>query len=180
MSKRKVTLTIICEDTQHECFARRFLSGMGWDKRGLRIVKSPSGRGSGEQWVRQKYAEELKSFRKRHVEYAFISILDGDAHGVLGRIQQFDNSCGELGIPHRQPDDKAAIIVPTRSIETWISYLMGKQIEEDSTYPKLRCESECYPAVEKLLSLCKTTGLPENAPSSLKAACVEFKTRIYK
>lgn len=178
MSKRKVTLAIICEDTQQECFARKFLYGIGWNKRQLRVVKSPSGRGSGEQWVRETYVNELVSYRRSHVNYAFMAIVDGDTCGVQGRILQFDNKCIELEYPVRKAEDQVAIIVPTRNIETWIKFLEGNPVDETSSYHKLRYESECKPAVDRLLELCKTTGLPADAPSSLVAACDEFRTRI--
>jgi len=171
-------LTLICEDSQQECFARRFLYGMGWSKLQIRIVKSPTGRGSGEQWVREKYAKELANYRKSHVRYAFLAIVDGDTHKVLGRVTQFNHKCLEMGIPVRYDSESAAIIVPTRNIETWIKYLDGDQVDETASYPKLRYESECKPAVDKLLDYCKGSGLPGDAPHSLHAACDEFRLRI--
>lgn len=144
----------------------------------MRIVKSPSGRGSGEQWVREMYAKELKNYHRGHINYAFLAIVDGDKHGVQGRIQQFDNRCRELEIPNREPDDKAAIIVPTRNIETWIRYLEGNIVDETSSYPKLRFASECKTAVNRLLEYCKDAGLPNDAPNSLQMACSEFRSRV--
>ena len=151
---------------------------MGWGNRQLRIEKSPAGRGSGEQWVREKYAGELKNYSKKTVKYAIVTIVDGDNIGVQGRIQEFDNECSEQGVPVRSAADEVAIIVPTRNIETWISYLKGEDVDEDSIYSKLRYESECQPAVDELLKMCKASGLPDDAPSSLKAACQEFRQRI--
>ena len=171
-------MVIICEDTQQECFARRFLYGMGWEKHQLRIQKSPSGRGSGEQWVREKYVEEIRNHSRRNVRYAIAALVDGDTTGVSGRIQQFDNECIEQGVSVRSAADEVAIIIPTRNIETWINYLKGEEVDEYSIYPKLRYESECQPAVDKLLKMCKASGLPDEAPSSLKAACEEFRQRI--
>ncbi|MFA5498694.1 MAG: hypothetical protein WCX83_04935 [Candidatus Cloacimonas sp.] len=178
MSKRKVALTLICEDTQQECFVRRFLNGMGWGKRQLRIEKSPSGRGSGEQWVREKYAAELANYRKSHVQYAILTIVDGDVHGVSYRTNQFDNKCIEKEIPVRNNLETVAIIVPTRNIETWIKYLEGEKVDETTIYPKLNNESDCKPAVDRLLNFYKGIGLPKDAPQSLNAARNEFRSRI--
>lgn len=178
MNKRKVKLTIICEDTQQECFARRFLYGMGWDYRKLRIEKSPSGRCSGEQWVREKYVEELKNYRRSNTDYAILAIVDGDTLGVQGRIQQFNNKCSKLDVQHRKPGERVAIVVPTHSIETWIRYLKGNPVNEQCSYPKLRYESECKPFVDNLVRICNSTGLPVNAPDSLHKACDEFRSRI--
>ena len=169
---------IICEDTQQECFARRFLYGMGWKNQHLRIVKSPSAKGSAEQWVKDRYVNELGYYHKTQITYAIIAIVDGDTIGVEGRIKQFEKTCIERGTQIRSDSAAVAIIVPTRNIETWIHYLQGKQVDETTVYPKLKYESECQPAVQKLLDLCKTTGLPTNAPNSLNAACAEYRTRI--
>jgi hypothetical protein len=53
MSIRRVKIVLLCEDSQHEAFARRFLGGMGWNTREIRVEKSPSAGGSAEQWVRE-------------------------------------------------------------------------------------------------------------------------------
>lgn len=151
---------------------------MGWGNRQLRIEKSPAGRGSGEQWVREQFVKELRNYSRRTVQYTVAAIVDGDTIGTIERIQQFDNECTEQGVPVRSAADEVAIIVPTRNIETWISYLKGEDVDEDSIYSKLRYESECQPAVDELLKMCKASGLPDDAPSSLKAACQEFRQRI--
>lgn len=93
MSKRKVSLVIICEDKQQECFARKFLYGMGWTKDDIRFPPYPIGRGSAEQWVREAYVQELKAHHRGLRSYAMITIIDGDNEGVNGRIRQFDNQC---------------------------------------------------------------------------------------
>jgi len=42
MSMRRVMIVLLCEDSQHESFVRRFLKTMGWDTRQLRVEKAPS------------------------------------------------------------------------------------------------------------------------------------------
>jgi len=59
MSSRRVQIVLLCEDSQHEAFVRRFLVGMGWETRGMRVEKSPSAGGSAEQWVRIRFPKEL-------------------------------------------------------------------------------------------------------------------------
>ncbi len=62
MSIRRVKIVLLCEDSQHEAFARRFLKGMGWNTRELRVEKSPSASGSAEQWVREEFPNELRIY----------------------------------------------------------------------------------------------------------------------
>jgi hypothetical protein len=59
MSRRKVQLIILCEDRQHAACVRRFLETSGWEKRQIEVILNPKGRGSGEQWVRERYACEV-------------------------------------------------------------------------------------------------------------------------
>jgi len=179
MSKRKVSLVICCEDKQQECFARRFLKGVSWDYRQLFFRMSPDSKGSGEQWVREKFAKELNIYHTKQWTYAIIAIIDGDTKGVEGRITQFNNICREKRVPVRSNNDAVAIIVPTRNIETWIHYLNGETVDEKTVYPKLEFESECQPAVENLVTMCKGNGLSQDAPPSLHSACDEYRSRIY-
>jgi len=184
MSMRRVKIVLLCEDSQHEAFTRRFLVGMGWNKRELRVEKNPSARVSGEQWVREKFVKELEAYRSRksRAASALIAIIDADTTGLKGprdRINELEKACAVKGIPFRTRDEAVAIAVPKRNIETWIHYLNGESVDEEKTvYTKLAAERDCKPAVDKLLALCKSTGLEQDAPSALAAACNEYQIRI--
>ena len=180
MSKRRVKIVLLCEDAQHEAFIRRFLKGMGWNARELRVEKSPSASGSAERWVREEFPNELRIYRQRKTRAAsaLIAMIDADSKSVQDRINEFEDGCRSVGIPFRGHDEAVAITVPKRNIETWIHYLNGEQVNEDATYSKLDRERSCKPAVDKLVRLCKSTGLAEDAPSALSAACDEYYTRI--
>ena len=54
---RNVNVVILCEDRQHEAFARRFLALAGRSVRVQRVEVSPKGRGSGEHFVRKRFAK---------------------------------------------------------------------------------------------------------------------------
>jgi len=81
----------------------------------------------------------------------------------------------KASLAKRQSDEKIAIFVPKRNIETWISYLQDQTqtVDEETAYPKYKKESVCKPLVEKL-AVNRSQSLPENAPSSLKVACDEL------
>ncbi len=180
MSIRRVKIVLLCEDSQHEAFIRRFLKGMGWNTRELRVEKSPSGGGSGEQWVREKFTNELGVYRQRRTRAAsaLIAIIDADLRTVNDRIKEFENECKDNTTPFRTQDENVAILVPKRNIETWIHYLHGNQVNEVNSYPKLDRERGCKPGVDELVKLCRTTGLEPNAPSALAMACDEYDIRI--
>ncbi|MCX6842951.1 MAG: hypothetical protein NTX53_11790 [candidate division WOR-3 bacterium] len=178
MSARRVRVVLLCEDSQQETFVRRFLTGMNWEPRELRIEKNP--RGSGEQWVRCQFPKELKAYRNRmaRAATALIAVIDADAGSVQDRIDELSEACSSRQIPFRTADEAVAIAVPRRNIETWIHYLRQNSVSEEIEYPKLKNPSECRDAVDTLLEQCRGTGLKEDAPPSLAAACSEYQDRI--
>ena len=176
---RKVQLVLLCEDSQHEAFARRFLRKMGWATRQLRIEKAPGGRGSGEQFVRERFPLELFEHRRRPVEQALVVLLDGDATGTAGRLNTLNAACIERGMDVRRRAERVAVFVPTWRIETWFAYLDGTDVDEDSrNYPKLERERRCQRHVDALSRMCVAGQLRQPAPPSLKAACIEYNERL--
>ena len=180
MSIRRVKIVLLCEDSQHEAFIRRFLRGMGWNIRELRVEKSPLASGSAEQWVREEFPNELSIYRQRKARAAsaLIAMIDADSKGVQDRISELENECKSKQLPFRTDDEAVAIAVPKRNIETWIYFLNGEQVNEDTAYSKLHRERGCKPAVDKLVKLCTSTGLAVDAPSALAKACDEYNIRI--
>jgi hypothetical protein len=183
MSNRRVRIVLLCEDSQQESFVRRFLQGTGWNNREIRVEKSPNAKGAAEQWVRERFPKELLAYRNRssRAASALVAVIDADIRSVLQRSDELCAACREEGVSFRSEGESVAIVIPKRNIETWIRYLEeipGTGVDEEIKYPKLQRERECKPAVDRLLELCKTTGLPANAPPSLTAACSEYKSRI--
>lgn len=175
---RKVQLVLLCEDKQHEAFLRRFFEGMGW-KKPVRVERAPTGRGSAEQFVRKRFAKELREYRRRHVGTALVVMMDGDAGGTDGRLDELEAECREMGIDPRNGEERVAIFVPTWCIETWLAYLDGETVEENrGNYPRLPRERDCAPHVNALVRMCSDGGLREPAPPSLLLACLEYRTRL--
>ena len=180
MSVRRARLVVVCEDSQHETFVRRFLQGMGWNRRDIVVSKSPGGRGAAERWVRERFPRELTAYRRRRARAAsgLVLVIDADSRTPPERENQLSEACGRRGIPSREEDEAVAVAVPRRNIETWIHFLEGREVDEREAYPKLERARECRTAVQRLLDMCRSTGLPRNAPPSLNAACNEYSRRI--
>jgi hypothetical protein len=103
-------------------------------------------------------------------------MIDGDDKGVEPRIAQLERACPEQERPIGKPGDNVLILVPTWNIETWIAYLDGHSVDEGKDdYPKLRRPRECAPHVAALVDMCQRGKLREPAPSSLTAACNEYR-----
>ncbi|MDM8549712.1 hypothetical protein QUF72_06535 [Desulfobacterales bacterium HSG2] len=180
MSLRRVKIVLLCEDSQHEAFVRRFLKGMGWNTREMRVEKSPSKEGSAEQWVRENFPRELKIYRQRRQKAAsaLIAMIDADNKEVQERIDEFKTACNLQQMPFRTDDEEVALVVPRRNIETWIYFLDGNKVNEQEVYPKLDRERRCKSAVKNLVRFCKSAGLVQDAPHALTSACDEYRTRI--
>lgn len=176
--------------------ARRFLLSCGVRKDAIDVQRCPgdgSG-GAGEKHVRDNYPRNLKAHRTRaaKVAVALIVIIDADTGTVQDRRRQLDSSCEEAGeVPTRNANDAVAYIIPKRSISTWLAYLNGENVNEDTDYaktqPSLRerhdysfrkQESDCGPLIRKLAEQCKKHEDPGDRPASLATACEEFEQRI--
>ncbi|NLN02356.1 MAG: hypothetical protein GX174_10700 [Lentisphaerae bacterium] len=174
---RSVNVVILCEDRQHEAFARRFLALAGRGTRVQRVEISPKGRGSGEQFVCARFARELAFYRSRQhrVEQALVVVVDGDAKDALARETQLAEIVMKAGQEPRKASERVAIFVPARNIETWLAYLDGQDVDETTPYPRLPRERECRRHVDALHKMCRHGALRQPAPPSLAVACEEWK-----
>lgn len=175
---RKVRIVLLCEDTQHETFSRRFLEKAGWTVRDIRIVKGANGRGSAEQFIRERFPDELVIYRSRKhdASVALLVMVDGDNRGVRRRVDELDTACRQRDIPCRDPGEHVLVFVPTWRIETWLAYLGGETVDEEKRdYPRLSRPRDCQPHVDRLAAMCRSDALREPAPSSLIAACTEYR-----
>ena len=149
---------------------------MGWPK-ALRARGGWENGGSAEQFVRERFARELRVHRTRHVARVLVVMIDGDAEGVRRRMKYLDDACSEANIPPRKADEGVAVFVPTWNIETWLAWLGGETVDENRPdYPRLPKESQCDTQVAALVDTCRSRELRQPAPGSLVAACREYRS----
>ena len=180
----EVQIVLLCEDRQHQAFVERFLESAGRltrkAKRRLKVEKASQGRGSAEQFVRERFPKELAEYRRRRnrVSVALVVMLDGDAAGVAGRLAELDAACAEQGTPARRSDEDVFVFVPTWRIETWLAWLDGEAgeavDEEIRDYPRLPRARDCREHARTLADMCRNRRLPAPVPPSLAAACTEY------
>ena len=176
MSQRRVQIVILCEDKQQEVFAIHFLQKRGFTlDRNFRTEICP--KGAGEQFVREKYAQEVVEYRRQRNKRSgmLIVLIDADKKTVEERLKQLDDALIENSQQLRQPSEAIAIFVPKRNIETWIHYLQGTNVDEETEYRKFKKQSDCKQYLDQLVNQCYQGNLEENAPPSLKAACGELQ-----
>lgn len=173
-------MVILCEDQQQEVFARYFFLNRGFEPRDIRVNRCPMGRQAGEQYVREQFSTEVQTYRSKsaYQSIVLVVIIDADNFSVADRVNQLETILTNHLLARRDADEKIALFIPRRNIETWIHYLQnlksGIPVDEETSYPKLANPGECKPYVRLLSDSCRP-GLREDAPPSLVYACEELQ-----
>ena len=173
---RKVRIVLLCEDRQHETFVKRFLRRDGWNLRDFRVALSPQGRGSAEQFVRERFPSELQAIRAKGDEQVrLIVMIDGDDKGVNIRRDTLNAACEAQNITAPGATDKVLICIPTWNIETWFACLDGHEVDESvSDYPRLARVRDCDAHAERLAEICRDKLPSPTLPPSLNDSCIQY------
>ena len=170
-----VSIILLCEDSQTDAFVRRFLKHRNFGGRDIYTPELPNGCQSGEQWVRERYPDQLRAIRGRRNAYLIV-VTDADAYSTAARRAQLDVACDEKQVPKRNDGDPVLVIVPRRNIETWLTYLGGTKVDENTPYRKLKREGDCVTQADALFRMChEAQRLNEDAPPSLRESCHEYR-----
>ncbi|MEW5986644.1 MAG: hypothetical protein AB1791_08430 [Chloroflexota bacterium] len=112
-------------------FARHFFIQRGVSPRKIKVVRNPQGKGSGEQFVRSHYPNEVRAYRSKstYLTIGLAVVTDADTLTVAQRRMQLSNALAESNQMDRRSDEQIAIYVPRRNIETWIHYLEGRAVD---------------------------------------------------
>jgi hypothetical protein len=130
---------ILVEDNRHQQFILRYLRRVGLELHAMRFVPSPPGAGSGEQWVREQFAQEVAAYRSRraHAETKLIVVVDADTHSVQERLAQLDRVLHDAGVrPLDSNTEQIARLIPKRNVETWILCLNDVPVDEVTDYKR--------------------------------------------
>ena len=129
---------------------------------------------------KMEFIKELKIFRqkKNQENLRLIAVADADDKSVRERIDEFEKSCKEAGVGFRTKDEKVALIIPKRNIETWVHYLKCNEFNETTDYKNMCNHGECRTYSKELAEICKGRKWDKEHPDSLKISSEEFRTRI--
>jgi len=127
---------VLAEDERHQRFVRHFLYQKGLSTHQIRMEPLPSGKGCGEQWVRERYPTTVKAYRERsaRARTALVAVIDADTCDADRRGRQLREALTQLGLPDRSGDEAITHFVPKRNIETWVLFLDGRSVDEDKDY----------------------------------------------
>lgn len=192
MTKRIVELVILAEDLASANFFYRYAAHF-MDKRRIRKEIAPLGRGSGEQHVRENYLKEVQQQRlniKGIKNSALIVHTDADTNTTAEIFKRLANVLRDANEPARQANEKIAIAVPRRHIETWIHGLSDLEVDETYDYKRdldhktaantseatrLR-NQRSIPAAQRLFQLTRNNAAsPPQAMPSLREAVEELR-----
>jgi len=183
MVLRATNIILLCEDKQHERFVRAFLRK--WckiDRRRIRLIPIPNGRGDAKKWICNQLPNELKAYRAKanHLNNLLIVVTDVDNITVQQRADTLNQACMDAGVESRRENERVVFIMPKWAIETWILTLNGQDVNEDKqieTRHKQVAQKLNTDIAEKLSDMCKKGGSLA-ITDSLKVACVEFQEHI--
>lgn len=135
VSDRIAEVVIVAEDLRQSNFVRRYLKRADTSRQ-VRVVPPPTGKGSGEQFVRESYPTELSYYRSRahHRRAALVIAIDADTGTVETRERQLEEALKGAEEDARRSSESIALLIPKRNIETWILCLTGDSVNETTDY----------------------------------------------
>jgi hypothetical protein len=135
---RASQVIVLGEDERHQHLIRRYLYRLGYSPHDIRFEPLPSGRGCGEQWVRNVYADAVRAYRSRsaRAKSGLIVAIDADTGEVERRLRQFRVSLEQANVPARSEDKEIVHLVPKRNVETWVLCLTGRIVDEITDYSR--------------------------------------------
>ncbi len=129
-------IILVVEDHLQQMLAYRYLIGCGVKQREIRIERSPSGKGSAENWVRRRFVKETNAYRDRQARArtALIVMIDADSLTVQHRLNQLDQALRDNGKEAVRESEQIARLIPKRNIETWVLCLNVQTVDEETDY----------------------------------------------
>jgi hypothetical protein len=180
MVERIAKIILLVEDINQENLLRRYLQQLGHHNRNMRPLKLPDGRGSGEQFVRERYASEVRAVRAQmtRTRTCLIVMIDADAGSIDDRTQQLERALWDADEPPRRALEPILNLVPKRNVETWILCLNSAAVDEVNNYrhdPRIGTQS-IKQAASALFSWTRPNFvLPGFCVPSLRACEREFR-----
>lgn len=135
--KQGMRIVAVVEDRQLERFVRRAFEAFGFDRNNVRVLEDypKTGKGSGKEYVRDKYRQEIVTFRRKSREnIALVLGTEADEQTVEQRAQALDTHLAAAGASARLPDERVVYWIPRWHVETWGLHLTGNSVDEDTDY----------------------------------------------
>jgi hypothetical protein len=184
-------VTILCEDIDQERFIRQYLICRGLEEHKIKDYGNPKGREikNNNALIVKHYPNLMKSHRRRkYRNLAVVVMIDADEDSVSDKMRSLhkalDEAAGNLNKDTRLPNEKVAIFVPARNIETWFSYINnnmeGQECNENTDYKDKKMSAKerielAERAAKKLAREICPQGVDRITLPSLRYACRELQ-----
>ena len=176
---RPSQVIVLAEDRRHQSFVRRYLRRLGHSEHDVRFEDLPSGRGCGEQWVRERYAKAVQDYRARssRARTSLVVAIDADGGDRDRRLQQLQQTLNDAELPPRTDQERIAHVVPKRNIETWVLCLDGRLVDEGTDYRhEDGIEERISPAAQVFYTWTRPgAAIPDFCVPSLRATIPEVR-----
>ncbi len=185
---RRSLVTILAEDQRQQRFAYQYLKQRGYLPHEIYADEIPKkGSGSGEQWVRLRYANNVEAYRAQAASprIGLVVMIDADTGRVVDRSQQLSAALTKAGSHSRGRSEKIAHLIPKRNIETWILCLNarrpnGHPVNEDEDYKNhseaRNIDELIKPAAEAFFAWSRPNAVPPaHCVPSLRSAIPEVR-----
>lgn len=153
---------VLAEDRRQQNFARGLLKEAGFDKTQIRFSSLPTGRGAGEQFVREHYPDELKAVRRRaaRAATALLVIIDADRRQTAEVRDCLRRELANGRIDPPDQEERVGVLVPRRHIETWVVVLRGEGTDEEEDCKSRVSDSELQGAGGSFAHVARSSGPP--------------------
>jgi len=170
---------VLVEDERQQRLVYHYLKRLGYRQHDATFHALPAGQGSGEQYVRNHYADEVLAYRERSAKAksALVVAIDADTAPVHIRFQQLAKVLTKAGADPRSDTEIIAILIPKRNIETWICCLSGRDVDEETNYKATEgIENLIAPAALSFFNRARPNAVtPANCIPSLTTAISEIQ-----
>ncbi len=177
---RGLRITILCEDIAHHRFIREYLICQGVDKRDILDFGNVKSRNNAS--VLRHYPDLVRECRKKknYQNIALVVMLDADGKSVEYRLRAFDMKLdpekARVNQKTRGDNERIAIFIPARNIETWIHYSLGDMdCNENDDYKKHYTADDARKVAKIFANKICVDRLPQNALFSLHHASAELE-----
>jgi hypothetical protein len=136
VAKRNANVVLLVEDRRQGNLLRRYLERLDQNPRKIRVEMLLRGQGSGEQFVRERYASEVRAIRSQmaRTKACLIAMIDADTRSTDDRRQQLERALRDADESPRDPSEPILNLIPGRNVETWILCLNSEQVDEVTDY----------------------------------------------
>ncbi len=180
MAERIAELVVLAEDLRQGNFGWHYLKRAGHNYRQIRLEISPPGRGSGEQYVRERYPAEVKYYRSRsHSRSAALVVAtDADMRTVAACEQRLERALLAAREVKRGDNERIGLLIPKRHIETWILCLSDESVNEGTDYKRARPDAgdKVKSSANRFFDLSRTAAeVPPECIPSLRRGLKEIR-----